>query len=82
MNRIQFFNDNTQFSMMYFVVISLMHIKVMIHVFIPSGAAYAKAENSVKRFIESTRFPFLPTPMGKGVLPDDHNLCVSPARSK
>ncbi|XP_048731281.2 2-hydroxyacyl-CoA lyase 1-like [Ostrea edulis] len=51
-------------------------------VIIGKGAAYAKAENSVRQFIESTRLPFLPTPMGKGVLPDDHDLGVAPARSK
>nr|XP_022297186.1 uncharacterized protein LOC111106696 [Crassostrea virginica] len=51
-------------------------------VIVGKGAAYARAEKSVKRFVESTRLPFLPTPMGKGVLPDDHELCVSPARSK
>lgn len=26
--------------------------------------------------------PFLPTPMGKGVLPDDHPNCVAAARSR
>lgn len=62
--------------------IDLIHYAEKPLVIVGKGAAYAKAENSVKRFIESTRFPFLPTPMGKGVLPDDHNLCVSPARSK
>ena len=29
-----------------------------------------------------TSLPFLPTPMGKGVIPDDHPLCVAPARSR
>ncbi len=29
-----------------------------------------------------TGIPFLPTPMGKGVLPDDHPNCVAAARSR
>ena len=45
------------------------------------GAAYARAENEVSQFIEATQLPFLPSPMGKGVVPDDHELAVSPARS-
>lgn len=32
--------------------------------------------------VEKTQFPVLPTPMGKGVVPDSHPLCVSAARSK
>ena len=45
------------------------------------GAAYARAEDEVRAFLETTRLPFLPTPMGKGVMPDDHELSVAPARS-
>ena len=33
------------------------------------------------RFIERTRLPFLDSPMGKGVMPDDHPLSVGAARS-
>ena len=33
------------------------------------------------RFIEHTQLPFLATPMGKGVVPDDHPLSVGGARS-
>jgi 2-hydroxyacyl-CoA lyase 1 len=50
-------------------------------VIIGKGAAYACAEIELRRFIETTRFPFLPSPMGKGVIPDDHTFCVSAARS-
>ena len=50
-------------------------------VIVGKGAAYARAESEVRRFIDSTQLPFLPTPMGKGVLPDDHPLSVAPARS-
>ena len=46
------------------------------------GAGYGRAESSLKDFIEQTNIPFLPTPMGKGVLPDAHSQCVAPARSR
>jgi len=45
------------------------------------GAAYAKAEDELKKLVERTGIPFLPTPMGKGLLPDDHPLAASAARS-
>ena len=51
-------------------------------IIIGKGAAYSRAENELKEFIDKTNIPFLPTPMGKGVLPDNHPLCVSAARSK
>ncbi|CAG8569232.1 12433_t:CDS:2 [Funneliformis mosseae] len=51
-------------------------------VIIGKGAAYSRAEIEIKEFIEKTNIPFLPTPMGKGVLSDHHPLCVSAARSK
>ncbi|XP_068426586.1 2-hydroxyacyl-CoA lyase 1-like isoform X2 [Clinocottus analis] len=50
-------------------------------VIIGKGAAYGRAETALKEFVEITGLPFLPTPMGKGVLPDDHPNCVSAARS-
>ncbi|KAJ1689857.1 hypothetical protein LUZ63_014012 [Rhynchospora breviuscula] len=45
------------------------------------GAAYAHAEGAVKKFVETTGIPFLPTPMGKGLLPDTHELAATAARS-
>ncbi|KDP33027.1 hypothetical protein JCGZ_13058 [Jatropha curcas] len=45
------------------------------------GAAYARAENELKKLVENTGIPFLPTPMGKGLLPDTHDLAASAARS-
>ncbi|KAJ3685206.1 hypothetical protein LUZ61_014370 [Rhynchospora tenuis] len=45
------------------------------------GAAYARAEGAVKKFVETTGIPFLPTPMGKGLLPDTHELAATAARS-
>ncbi|KAG2208466.1 hypothetical protein INT47_010162 [Mucor saturninus] len=49
---------------------------------IGKGAAYARAEKEIGQLVEKTKAPFLPTPMGKGVLSDTHPLCVSAARSK
>ncbi|KAH8429977.1 uncharacterized protein LDX57_007649 [Aspergillus melleus] len=45
------------------------------------GAAYARAESGICRLVEQTQVPFLPTPMGKGVVPDSHPLNASSARS-
>ena len=50
-------------------------------VIIGKGAAYARAEDVIRRLIDQTRMPFLPTPMGKGVLPDSHSSNASSARS-
>ena len=46
------------------------------------GAAYSRAENEIKKLVTVNNYPFLPTPMGKGVISDDHPLCVAAARSK
>ncbi len=51
-------------------------------VVVGKGAAYARAELEVRAFLEATRLPFLPSPMGKGVVPDDHLLSVASARSE
>ncbi|KAA8908309.1 hypothetical protein TRICI_004795 [Trichomonascus ciferrii] len=45
------------------------------------GAAYGKCEHAVRALHNRTQIPFLPTPMGKGVLPDDSPLNMSAARS-
>ncbi|MED6172363.1 hypothetical protein PIB30_049383 [Stylosanthes scabra] len=50
-------------------------------VVIGKGAAYARAEAALKKLVETTGIPFLPTPMGKGVLPDTHDLAATAARS-
>ncbi len=49
-------------------------------VIIGKGAAYARAEEEVRAFIEATQLPFLSSPMGKGVVDDEHPLSVAPAR--
>ncbi|CAN6872615.1 unnamed protein product [Brassica oleracea] len=45
------------------------------------GAAYSRAEDELKKLVELTGIPFLPTPMGKGLLPDTHELSATAARS-
>jgi 2-hydroxyacyl-CoA lyase 1 len=50
-------------------------------VIIGKGAAYARAEDEVRKFIETTQLPFLASPMGRGVMPDDHPLSVGAART-
>ncbi|KAL1139909.1 hypothetical protein AAG570_006886 [Ranatra chinensis] len=45
------------------------------------GAAYGRAENEVRSLLSRTGLPFLPTPMGKGVMPDTHPQSVASARS-
>ncbi|CAK6435669.1 unnamed protein product [Pipistrellus nathusii] len=49
---------------------------------IGKGAAYARAEEGIRKLVEQCKLPFLPTPMGKGVLPDNHPNCVAAARSR
>jgi 2-hydroxyacyl-CoA lyase 1 len=50
-------------------------------VLVGKGMAWARAETEVRDFIERTQLPFLRSPMGKGVVPDDHPLSVSAART-
>ena len=50
-------------------------------VLIGKGMAWARAEDEVRAFIERTQLPFLRSPMGKGVMPDDHPLSVAAART-
>jgi 2-hydroxyacyl-CoA lyase 1 len=50
-------------------------------VIIGKGMAWSRAEDEVRAFIERTQLPFLASPMGKGVMPDDHPLSVGAART-
>lgn len=59
----------------------LVDITPCVYIRIP-GAAYARAEAEIRSLVISNSLPFLPTPMGKGLLPDDHDLCVAAARSR
>lgn len=45
------------------------------------GMAWARAEDEVRSFIDRTQIPFVRSPMGKGVVPDDHPLSVAAART-
>ena len=45
------------------------------------GAAYAQAENELNKLVKKLKLPFLPTPMGKGVVDDNNELCIAAARS-
>ncbi|KAI8324444.1 2-hydroxyphytanoyl-CoA lyase [Martensiomyces pterosporus] len=45
------------------------------------GAAYARAESEIRELVDKYQAPFLPTPMGKGVVPDSHPRNASSARS-
>ena len=44
------------------------------------GAAYARAEDEIRQFVEATGIPFLPMSMAKGLLPDDHPQAAIAAR--
>jgi 2-hydroxyacyl-CoA lyase len=50
-------------------------------VIIGKGAAYSRAEAEVRKFVETTQLPFLASPMGRGIMPDDHPLSVGAART-
>jgi len=50
-------------------------------VIVGKGMAWSRAEDEVRAFIERTQLPFLASPMGKGVLDDNHPLSVGAARS-
>lgn len=49
---------------------------------IGKGAAYSRAETNIRDLVDLCGLPFLPTPMGKGVLSDTHPMCVAAARSR
>jgi 2-hydroxyacyl-CoA lyase 1 len=50
-------------------------------VIVGQGMATSHAEEEVRAFFEKTQLPFLRTPKGKGVMPDDHALSAGAARS-
>ncbi len=45
------------------------------------GAAYAQADDAIRKFAEATGIPFLPISMAKGLLPDSHPQSAGAARS-
>ncbi len=50
-------------------------------VIVGKGMAWSRAEDEVRAFIERTQLPFLASPLGKGVIDDNHPLSVGAARS-
>ncbi|MDG1990310.1 MAG: thiamine pyrophosphate-binding protein [Dehalococcoidia bacterium] len=50
-------------------------------IIIGKGMAWARAEKELRSLVDLLQMPFLPTPMGKGVVDDSHELNVSPART-
>jgi oxalyl-CoA decarboxylase len=48
---------------------------------IGKGAAYAQADQVIRKFVETTGIPYLPMSMAKGLLPDTHPQSVAAARS-
>ncbi|CAB3234047.1 unnamed protein product [Arctia plantaginis] len=51
-------------------------------IIVGKGAAYGRAEDAICRLVNNTKIPVLPTPMGKGVVPDESEFCVSTARTQ
>ncbi len=45
------------------------------------GAAYAQADEAVRKFVETSGIPYLPMSMAKGLLPDNHPQSAGAARS-
>jgi 2-hydroxyacyl-CoA lyase 1 len=50
-------------------------------VIVGKGMAWSRAEDELRAFIDRTRLPFLASPLGKGVIDDNHPLSVGAARS-
>jgi 2-hydroxyacyl-CoA lyase 1 len=50
-------------------------------VIVGKGMAWSRAEDEVRAFIDRTKLPFLASPLGKGVIDDNHPLSVGAARS-
>jgi 2-hydroxyacyl-CoA lyase 1 len=50
-------------------------------VIVGKGMGWSRAEDEVRAFIDRTKLPFLASPLGKGVVDDDHPLSVGAARS-
>jgi len=50
-------------------------------VIVGKGAAWSHAEQEVIDFVDKTQLPYLASPMGKGVVPDDHTLSTAAGRT-
>lgn len=49
-------------------------------IYLGKGAAYAQADDEIRKFVESTGAPYLAMSMAKGLLPDDHPQNAGSAR--
>ncbi len=47
-----------------------------------SGIFWSDAAAELREFIDASQIPFYTTPQGRGVVPEDHDLCFLGARSK
>ncbi|MEE9278275.1 MAG: thiamine pyrophosphate-binding protein [Dehalococcoidia bacterium] len=47
-----------------------------------SGIFWSDAARELREFVETTRIPFYTTPQGRGVIPEDHELCFLGARGQ
>src|SRR5437762_4338873 len=50
-------------------------------VLLGQGMAYSGATEEVRAFLEKIQVPFVRTPKGKGIMPDDHPLSAGAART-
>ncbi|GBG28321.1 2-hydroxyacyl-CoA lyase 1 [Hondaea fermentalgiana] len=50
-------------------------------VIVGKGCAYGNGGKQAQRLVETLNLPYLPTPMGKGCIPDDHPNSIAPGRS-
>ena len=50
-------------------------------VILGKGMAWSRGEDEVRAFLERTQLPFVRSPMGKRVMPDDHPLSAGAART-
>lgn len=46
-----------------------------------SGVLWSGASSELQAFVEKTGMPFYTTPQGRGVIPEDHDICYPLARS-
>ena len=46
-----------------------------------SGVIWSGAAAELRAFVDRTGIPFFTTPQGRGVIPEDHDLCFTAARS-
>jgi len=46
-----------------------------------SGVLWSGADKELQAFIQTTGIPFYTTPQARGIIPEDHTMCISGARS-